>query len=182
MTTELVERARGGDATAFARLIETRVERMYRLAVAILGHDADARDAAQEAMAAIWRELPALRDPARFDAWSDRILVNACRPILRRRARARVREVALDLTFTTDEPAGLAPVAPPDEAAADQDELERAFERLSVDERALLVLHHLEARPVAEIADRLGIPVGTAKSRIHHARKSLQWMVERGRR
>jgi RNA polymerase sigma-70 factor (ECF subfamily) len=181
VTPELIERARAGDPDAFAVLIETRLERMYRLAMAILGHDADARDAVQDAMAATWRDLPSLRDPERFGAWSDRILVNACRLTLRRRARGRVREVALHPGGDLADPPGLPAVAPPDEVTAAQDELERAFEQLSIDERALLVLHHLDELPLAAIAERLGIPVGTAKSRLHHARRALERALDRGR-
>jgi len=182
VTLELVERARAGDPDAFTVLIETRLERMYRLALAILGHEADARDAVQEATVAAWRDLPSLRDPARFDAWSDRILVNACRLTLRRRARIRVREVTLGPVDGLTDPPGLPAVAPPDQRTTAQDELERAFESLSIDERTLLVLHHLDERPLAEIAERLGIPIGTAKSRLHQARRALERALGREQR
>ena len=101
MTPELVERAQAGDPDAFTLLIEARLDRMYRLALAILGHEADARDAMQETMTAMWRDLPTLRDPTRFDVWSDRILVNACRLALRRRARSRVSHRILVTPPTT---------------------------------------------------------------------------------
>lgn len=181
MTPELIERARAGDPDAFTVLIETRLERMYRLAMAILGHDADARDAVQDAMVATWRDFPSLRDPERFEAWSDRILVNACRLTLRRRVRSRVREVTPRPGGGLADPPGLPTVAPPDDVIAAQDELERAFEQLSIDERALLVFHHLDERPLAEIARWLGIPVGTAKSRLHHARRALERALHRER-
>lgn len=181
MTPELVERAQAGDPDAFTLLIEARLDRMYRLALAILGHEADARDAVQVAMTATWRDLPSLRDPARFEVWSDRILVNACRLTLRRRVRSRVREVAI----TADGDGHPAPsqrsVAPPDERTAANDGLERAFDRLTVDQRALLAMHHLEQRSLADIAAHLGIPVGTVKSRLHHARRALERALDRER-
>ena len=85
MSEQLVERARRGDADAFVALIEERQESMTRIATAILGQRADADDAIQDALVALWRELPRLRDIARFSAWADRILVNSCRLVLRRR-------------------------------------------------------------------------------------------------
>ena len=170
MADLLVERARRGDADAFVALVEERQLAMTRLAGAILGNEADAADALQEALVSMWRELPRLRDTARFDAWSDRILVNACRLVLRRRARARVRQVPLeDGHESTD--LGSA-------AVDEQDAFNRAFERLSADARVVLVLHHLENRPVAEIAAALGIPTGTVKSRLFAARRDLERAIE----
>ena len=130
--SELIERARLGDPDAFAALIETREESMTRVATAILGNPADAADALQEALAAIWRGLPGLRDPELFGAWSDRVLVNACRLVLKRRGRRHVREVAvanLDLGRNGHEPAL-------DEQLMNRLALERALDRLTVDERA----------------------------------------------
>jgi RNA polymerase sigma-70 factor (ECF subfamily) len=183
----LLARARQGDVDAFTTLLETRLEAMVRTATAILGDAAEARDATQEALVAIWRDLPALRDPARFDAWAGTILVNACRHALKRRARVRIHEIVLVAESTAG--VGGAPLrrdghaipatgASEDNVAA-ADALERAFERLEADERVLLVMHHLEERPVAEIAARLGVPAGTAKSRLHAARRSLKRALER---
>jgi RNA polymerase sigma-70 factor (ECF subfamily) len=180
----LLERARHGDVDAFATLLETRLEAMARSATAILGDPAEARDATQEALLAIWRGLPALRDVDRFDAWAGTILVNACRHALKRRARVRVREIALVAENAGPEGmaggAGGSPAVPDlhgleDDVAA----LERAFERLEPDERAILVLHHLDELPLAEIATRLGIPVGTVKSRLFASRRSLGRALER---
>ena len=96
MDPALIRRAQTGDVDAFTALVAGRVEAMQRTAMAILGHEADARDAVAESLAAVWRELPRLRDALAFDAWSTRILVHACRRRLRGRGRARVRELTID--------------------------------------------------------------------------------------
>lgn len=175
---ERIERARRGDPEAFVELITERERSMVRTAMAILGDAADASDALQEALTSIWLNLPSLRDPARFAVWSDRILVNACRLTLRRRTRSRVRQMSLDAV----DPSQVAGAPAPDDSTADRMEFRRAFDRLDVDARALLSLHHLDDRPVAEIAEILGIPVGTVKSRLHTARRALErsLLEERG--
>ncbi len=138
---------------------------MYRLTYAILGDEADARDAAQETFITAWRQLSRLRDPDRFDAWFQRIAVNAARMTLRARGRRRIREIpALQV-------AGLAETAA---APSDADRLDVALRRLPLDQREILALHHLDGRPVAELAEILEIPVGTVKSRLHTARGALQ--------
>jgi len=166
-----VERARGGDVEAFVALIERRQERMVRVASAILGNRSDADDAIQEALVSIWRELPRLRAAGQFDAWADRILVNACRLVLRRRRRRSVREIAPMDLLAGREPAG-GPAH--DAAVASRDAFGRAFDTLDVDARALLVLRHLEDRSIAEIAEVLSIPEGTVKSRLFTARRGLE--------
>jgi RNA polymerase sigma-70 factor, ECF subfamily len=173
----LVERAQAGDRVAFERLVERRLDRAYRTARAILGNEADARDATQEAFLHAWRQRARLRDPARFDAWLGRILVNSCRELLRGRRRRAVREIAAgDLLDPLDAVPARDP--PPDERTASLDTLERAFERLAAAERAILVLHHLEHQPLTEIAATLDVPVGTVKSRLHAARHSLERALE----
>ncbi len=145
--------------------------------MAILGDDSDARDATQDAFLAAWRGLRGLRDPERFDAWLKRILVNSCRAVGRRRRRTSIREIPMDELVAVDEPAD-------DRAWQEEcrgpslDDIERAFDRLSVDERSILVLHHLERHSVVEIAAVLAIPVGTAKSRLFNARRSLERALE----
>ena len=164
----LVARARAGDHDAFAALVESHLERALRLARAITANDADARDATQDAFVAVWKALPRLRDEARFGPWLDQIVVNQCRDLLRR--RRRVREIAIDdveMTSPDPTPGRLAHAA-----------VLAAFDRLSIAERQILVLHHLEGHPVTEIASRLGIPIGTAKSRLFSARKSLERELE----
>lgn len=171
----LIERASHGDAAAFEALIETRLDRLFRTAWSIVGNEADARDATQDACLSAWRELPRLRESDRFDAWLSRVLVNACRAKLRR--RVRVREVQMQPDHdrpgpNSDDPGLL----------GEMDAISRAFDRLSADARAILVLHHLRHEPVTAIAASMGIPAGTVKSRLHSARADLQRALERERR
>ncbi len=149
--------------------MHARIDAVYRVSFAITGDEADARDATQETFVAAWRQVRRLRDVARFDAWLQRIAVNSARMTLRARARRRVREIP------SGDVAALAVVAdrrPTDRTDADR--LGVALDRLPLDQRELLVLHHLEGYGVAEIAAILEIPVGTVKSRLHTARRSLQ--------
>jgi RNA polymerase sigma-70 factor (ECF subfamily) len=142
-----------------------------------VGNEADARDATQEAFLSAWRERRGLRDPGRFDAWFGRILVNSCRQVMRGRRRRAVREIAAsDLGDPIDSLVARDPA--PDDRSATLDTIERAFERLSAPERAILVLHHLEHRPLGDIAATLDVPVGTVKSRLHAARSSLERALE----
>jgi len=176
----LVVRARGGDAIAFERLVDSRIDRCYRLAWSILMNDADAADATQEALVSAWRQLPRLRDTASFDGWLNRIVANAA--LMARRHRVRLREVTVGPSSSGDD----APLEPSPQAGTrtaqdqfvDSDAIGRAFDRLRPQERVILVLHHVEERPVAEIARSLGIPVGTAKWRLHAARTALQKAME----
>jgi RNA polymerase sigma-70 factor, ECF subfamily len=170
-----LDRARGGDSSAFDALVEARVGSMLRLAMAITGDEAEARDAVQDALVAAWRQLSSLRDPGAFDAWLTRILVNRCRKGVRRRGVRRVHEVPVEAADARLEPR-IEDVAG---AVVERQALERAFDRLSIDDRTLLVLHHLEGRPLPSIAEVLGIPVGTAKSRLSKARRSLERALDR---
>jgi RNA polymerase sigma-70 factor, ECF subfamily len=175
MERPLVEHARAGDRDAFEALVRLKVDAVYRTAYAILGNVADAQDATQETFISAWRSFRSLRDPDSFDAWLGRILTNACRMTLRRR-RVRVREIH---TSATDGEGSAGPVAPaPDDPIADTDAFDRAFERLPVEQRALLVAHHLDCRSVEELARDLGIPAGTVKSRLHAARSALGAALE----
>lgn len=175
MDGELVERARAGDADAFDQLVRQRIDAVYQLALGILGEAANARDATQEAFVACWRKLPTLRDADRFDAWLDRITVNACRMALRK--RRGVRE--LRLIPGADYPDGRPTAGNSDASAAAFD---AAFERLTIDQRAILFAHHLDGHGVAEIAERLGIPAGTVKSRLFAARRALEQALHETRR
>lgn len=175
----LVERARDGDRHAFDRLVAARLPQTFRLAKAITGHAGDAEDVTQEAFLQAWRNLPRLREPARFDAWFGRILVNEARMALRR--RGRVMTVSVDeLDVRDGDTRGFIPGAldPSIDAIAQGDALQRAIDRLTVDQRTILALHHLEERPVAEIAAVFDIPVGTAKWRLHEARAALERAME----
>jgi RNA polymerase sigma-70 factor (ECF subfamily) len=173
MQRDLVERARAGDPEAFTALVESRLNAMFRIAMAILGTEADARDATQEAWILIWQRFGQLRDVERFDAWSTRILVNACRTTTRRR-RATVREIPMLAGGDHRASSGRDDA----ERIARLDVLERAFERLAVQDRAILALHHLEDRPVAQIGALLSVPEGTVKSRLHGARQALARALE----
>jgi RNA polymerase sigma-70 factor (ECF subfamily) len=178
----LVRRARLGDAAAFDALIAPRIDRCYRLAWSILLNDADAADATQDAFVAAWRQLPRLRDASVFDGWLNRIVANAAR--MARRHRVRLREVWVEpLSPDEDSTAGHEDGANPGDrneidGVAEKDAIGRAFDRLRPDERAILTLHHVDERPVAEIARTLGIPIGTAKWRLHAARRALERAME----
>jgi RNA polymerase sigma-70 factor (ECF subfamily) len=174
---ELVEAARRGDRDAFELLVRREVAGVYRTARAILGNPADAEEATQDAFLNAWRNIRSLRDPVRFDAWLGRIVVNACRMALRR--RRGVREIALD----GDEPSpgsDRAPIVSPDPAAVAVDALvfDRAFDRLSADDRLLLTLAYAQDRPLEEVGRLLEVPVGTVKSRLSRARGALARALE----
>jgi RNA polymerase sigma-70 factor (ECF subfamily) len=177
----LVRRARTGDTAAFEVLVDTRIDRCYRLAWSVLSNDADAADATQDALVSAWRQLPRLRDPAAFDGWLNRIVANAA--LMARRRRVRLREVSVRPAYpgdqaTTPEPPQDAHARTEADDVVDSDAIARAFDRLRPQDRMILALHHVEERPVAEIARSLGIPVGTAKWRLHAARTALEKAME----
>ena len=167
---ELVERARRGDHDAFASLLHGSIVRLEAVARLVLRDPDLARDAVQDAYIRAWRDLPGLRDPDRFDAWIHRLTVNACLDVTRRRRR---RPIEIQLT-----PVG--PTAIPDEsmAVAQRDELERGFDRLSADQRAVLVLHYYVGMSMPALAAALGIPLGTAQSRLGRALVALRAAIE----
>jgi RNA polymerase sigma-70 factor, ECF subfamily len=169
LDVQLVHRAQRGDAEAFDALARLVGDRCMAIAVRIL-RDADlADDAVQTALISAWRELRSLRDASRFEPWLHRILTNECYAEARRRTR---RPVAIRVLPDRSGDAG-------DQLAVhDRDQLERAFRRLTLEQRAVLVFHHYLDLPVVEVADRLGIPVGTAKSRLHHAMTALRASLE----
>jgi RNA polymerase sigma factor (sigma-70 family) len=170
---DLVERARKGDRDAFAVLVHQVSDRLYAVAFRILRDTGLAEDALQNALVSAWRQLPHLRDADRIEAWFHRVLVNACYVEVRRNRRwaANVRVLPDHDATTQDASRGL----------ADRDELERAFRRLPVDQRAVFVMHHYLGLPLVEVADTLGIPAGTARSRLHYATRALRTAVEAGR-
>ena len=166
MDTDLVTRAQHGDEEAFASLAVAIGDRLHAVAHRIL-RDLDlAEDATQQALLAIWRDLPQLRDPARFDAWSYRLLVRACYAEGRRNRHwtPNMRLLPSDEPMQADGSSGV----------VDRDQLERGFQRLSIDHRAVVVLHHYLDWPLERVADTLGIPAGTARSRLHHAMRGLR--------
>jgi RNA polymerase sigma-70 factor (ECF subfamily) len=170
MQAGLVERAQGGDQDAFAALATASVDRCYAIAYRILRDMDRAQDATQQALLGAWRDLPTLRDPERFDAWLYRLVVRACyaQATHDRRWSSGVRLIPSDKSTVPDSAT----------AIADRDELERGFRRLSSEQRAVLVLHHYLGYPLTEIAETLGIPVGTARSRLHYATRQLRAAIE----
>jgi RNA polymerase sigma-70 factor, ECF subfamily len=167
---ELVERAQRGDRDAFGSLVQLTSDRMYAIASRIL-RDADlAEDALQGALITAWRSLPTLRDPARFEAWLRRLLVHACYAEARRRRSwtSTIRVLPVDGPVGPD---GLLSIV-------DRDALDRAFRRLSIEQRAVFVLHHHLGLALTEIAETIGIPAGTARSRLHYATRALRAAIE----
>jgi RNA polymerase sigma-70 factor (ECF subfamily) len=169
MRQELVERARRGDRDAFGQLAAAQVDRLNAVARLILRDPDLAQDAVQEALVRCWRQLPKLRDVDRFDGWLYRILVRAAADEIARRRRFEATVQAISV-----EPS----VADDTHTLADRDLLERGFARLSVDHRAVVVLHHFLGIPLPEVASILGIPSGTAKSRHHYAMGALRAALE----
>lgn len=166
MDSQLVVQAQHGDEGAFASLAVAVGDRLHAVAHRIL-RDLDlADDATQQALLSIWRDLPQLRDPARFEGWAYRILVRACYAE-RRRERAWSPNMRL-----------LPPADPPEadatQSIAARDQIERGFRRLSLEHRAVIVLHYYVDLPLPAVADTLGIPVGTARSRLHYAIRALR--------
>ena len=174
MRDRQVELARQGDQEAFAALATDRVDDCYRLAYRILRDPHRAQDATQQALLGAWRDLPMLRDAGRFDAWLRRLVVNACYAEARsdRRWVARVRAIPTDISLEPD-------VA---RSVATRDELEDAFRRLTPEQRTIVVLHHHLGYALTEIASTLGIPYGTARSRLHHAVRQLRAALDDGGR
>jgi len=170
MKADLAERAQRGDQDAFSTLAATHVDRCYALAYRILRDQHRAQDATQQALLGAWRDLPRLSDPERFEAWLYRLVVHACYAEARRDRRwvARVRLIPSETSSAPDSAISV----------VDRDELERGFRRLSPEQRAVVVLHHHLGYPLTEIAATLGIPVGTARSRLHYAIRQLRAAIE----
>jgi RNA polymerase sigma-70 factor, ECF subfamily len=166
MRTALVERARSGDEDAFTQLVDLDGNRCFAIAYRILRDVERAKDAVQQAYFLCWRELPRLRDAERFEVWLYRLLVNACYEESRRHRRwtSHVRVLPMD-----------GPTAPDQIVSIDErDALERAFQRLSPEHRTVFVMHHYAGLPLAAIADVVGVPIGTVKSRLHHSIRNLR--------
>jgi RNA polymerase sigma factor (sigma-70 family) len=166
---ELVTRAQGGDREAFDLLVTGALDRLYAVARLILRDPDMAEDATQEALVHCWRELPRLREPAKFDAWLRRLLVNAVTDQFRGYRRFKASLIVLRLDRHSEDPAG---------SVADRDQIRRGFERLGVEHRTILVLHHYLGLTTSEAAAVLGIPVGTAGSRLHHATAAMRAALE----
>ena len=169
MSTAHVIEAMRGDHDAFAALITAATSRLYALACLILRDSDRAEDATQEAFVRAWREIPRLRDADRFDAWLRRLVVNACYD----EARRVTRRAEVSLISVGERSVGDTAVA-----SAESDRIERAFRQLPLDQRTVLVLQHYEALSHTEIADALGIPVGTVKSRVRYGVVAMRAALE----
>jgi RNA polymerase sigma-70 factor, ECF subfamily len=169
MRQELVERARRGDREAFGLLAAGEVDRLHAIARLVLRDPHLAEDAVQEALVRCWRQLPKLRDVERFDGWLYRILMRATADEYGRRRRHESTVQAIRVEPSRADGAG---------DLADRDELERGFQRLSIDHRSVVVLHHYAGLPLPEVAAVLGIAPGTAKSRYHYAMLALRAALE----
>ncbi len=166
MDTELVRSAQNGDKGAFTSLAAAMADRFLAASHRILRDISLAEDATQQALLSVWRDLPQLRDPARFEAWSYRLLVRACYA-----EASRTRRWGPNLRLLpADEPMAADPLS----GVVDRDQLERGFRRLSLDHRTVVVLHHYLDLPLEQVAETLGIPVGTAASRLHYAMRGLR--------
>ncbi len=148
------------DEARWCRLVTGGLRRSYRLAGLILGNGPDAEDAVGDALLRAWRELPSLRDEARFEAWFDRIVVNVCRDRLRRRRLVRFVPLPGEPVIATRDPFRV---------VIERDAILRAADGLGADERTVLVLHYWADLTLDEVAKRMGIPVGTVKTRLHRA-------------
>jgi RNA polymerase sigma-70 factor, ECF subfamily len=165
----LVEAAQRGDHGAFEALAVGAADRLFAIARLILRDTHMAEDAVQEALVHAWHDLPRLRDPERFDAWLRRLLINACADQGRHRRRWSTEIQIVRAEPTADDAIG---------SMADRDQLEGGFRRLKPDQRAVVVLHFYLGLTNPEIADTLGIPEGTAKSRLHYATEALRAALE----
>jgi RNA polymerase sigma-70 factor (ECF subfamily) len=165
----LVELAQRGDRAAFADVATALSPRLFAVAHRILRDFHQAEDATQQALVLIWRDLAKLSDPEKIDAWAYRVLVNACYRESRRRRRLPKDMHVLGTEAVTDDSQGV---------VADQDMLRRAFDRLPADQRAVLVLQYYVELELGAIAELLGIPLGTVKSRASHARSALRAALE----
>jgi RNA polymerase sigma-70 factor (ECF subfamily) len=163
------------DDELFRALVASRLDAAYRLAAVVLGDPSEAEDATHDAVVRAWASFGSLRDPASFDGWFQRIVVNVCRDRMR---RGRVRR---SLPLEVDLP-GLPAVADASQGAPERDALARALERLTPDHRLVVVLRFYADLPIEAIAQRLGEPSGTIRSRLHHALRSLRAAYEAGAR
>ncbi|MBA2633533.1 MAG: RNA polymerase sigma factor [Chloroflexi bacterium] len=167
---ELVGRAQRGDREAFTALASLYVDRLYAVATLMLHRRDAAEDAVQEALIRAWRDLHALRDAERVGAWLRRLVVRACYD----EARHSRRHAAQLTVMPIHDPAVAGHEAP----AIAREALDRAFRRLSIDHRAAIVLRYFLDLSVPEMADAMSVPLGTGKSRLHHAERALRAVLE----
>jgi RNA polymerase sigma-70 factor, ECF subfamily len=167
MHHELVRRAQNGDREAFGVVVREVIARLYASARLILRDPDRAQDAVQEALIEAWRDIPGLRDPDRLEAWLHRLLVRSCYRLAKRDRSRRIIEIPLAFDHDPSARDGL-------EGVGVRDELDRALARLSPDQRTILVLTYYADLSLADVSAALGIPIGTAKSRLHRAANALR--------
>ena len=170
MDTDLVRSAKRGDERAFTEIVNSLADRFLGVALRILRDTTLAEDAVQQALLSAWRGLPDLRDPAKFEGWSYRLLVRACYMEARKRKRWHPATIVRSLAEPTA----------PDliGGVIERERLERGFEHLSVDHRAVLVLTYFMDLPSEQVAEALDVPVGTVYSRLHRAQHALRGALE----
>jgi RNA polymerase sigma-70 factor (ECF subfamily) len=166
----LVRLAVAGDQSAFTELVRRHERRVFAVAVRMLGREEDALDATQDAFLTVYRKLEQFRGESAFSTWLHRIAVNACYDLLRKRARQPMLHLA------TDDDREFEPGPPVDDhagAVAGELDAERALAQVSPDFRAVLVLADVQDLSYEEVADILGVPIGTVRSRLHRGRIAL---------
>lgn len=168
---ELVVRAQGGDRDAFSELVAYSIGRLTALARMTLRDEYAAQDAVQDAYVKAWRSLPGLRDPDRFEAWMRQVLVRQCFETGRRNRRAGVGAIRL-----MPEPEST--VAGAEWAVGVHDQLERGLARIPTEQRIAIVLVYYLDLPLADAAQAMGVPVGTAKSRVNRAIQALRAEID----
>ena len=170
MDTDLVRSAMRGDERAFTEIVNSVADRYLGVAHRILRDAALAEDAVQQALLSAWRDLPNLRDPAKFDGWAYRLLVHACYMEARKRKRWHPTTIVRSIVEPTA----------PDLIGGiiERERLERGFQRLSVEHRAVLIMTYYLDLPAEQVAEALDIPVGTVASRLHRARHALRGAIE----
>jgi RNA polymerase sigma-70 factor (ECF subfamily) len=183
---ELGSTAAGDAGDRFLRLANGELDRAYRLAGMLLGDQHEAEDATQDALVRAWKSVGSLRDPAGFQPWFDRILVNICRDRLRRRRRIAFvpiepdpDDAGLGQGPSGGRNPGLTAQGDPFQAVLDRDQAVRAMAGLNPDERIVLTLHYWADLTLEAVAERLGWPVGTVKSRLHHGLNEIRRVLER---
>ncbi len=171
---DVVRRVVDGDTAAFGVLVERHERRVYNLALRMTGREEDARDATQDAFLTALRKLSSFRGEAAFTTWMHRVTVNACYDLLRKRSRA-------PLLDRTEEHEPEPPPAPDHADASDLSiDVQRALLEVPEDYRAVMILHDVQDLPYEEVAEIVGIPVGTVKSRLHRGRIALARALEGG--
>jgi len=165
----MVEQAKLGDREAFTRLAFELSDHLFAVAHRILRDFDAAGDALQVTLLRIWRDLPSLRDPDRFEAWAYWVLLRACQDQLRRQNR-QPRTLHL---LAAD-----AIAADPALAIVNREQLDRAFRTLTTEQRAAIVLQYYRDMSLPQIAEVLQVPIGTVRSRLHYAKRALRSAID----